>query len=212
LALVAIAIFSGPWLFANRQAYGKLLYNTEVHATCYWKHEQGGAVLKQFSSPPADDPPIHLSWSDYYLDYLGPLESAKRFTTGYPKLAVKLVASQVVPRGAAGGTLGSSQDSAAWRLVVVALAVSFALLLALVALRLRRTGKLAALTWESTAILALAIAPYAALANAVEMRVLVFAVPMLALAVGIITDRLLTTTRVAGEAPITPTAPTAHAL
>lgn len=206
LALVAIVVFSGPWLYANRQAHGKLFYNTDVHATYYWKNDQTNAVRARFYSPPAADPPIHLSWSDYYLHYLGPLESARRVVIGYPKLAVKLLASQVVPRGAATAALGGSQHNKSWRLTVYALGALFVLLLALAAIRLRKTGRVASLTWESAAILALAIAPYAVIANAVEMRVLLFAVPMFALSTGIVVDRLIASVEISkkrvGEAPV----------
>jgi hypothetical protein len=78
--------------------------------------------------------------------------------------------------------------------------------LALAAIRLRKTGRVASLTWESAAILALAIAPYAVIANAVEMRVLLFAVPMFALSTGIVVDRLIASVEISkkrvGEAPV----------
>ena len=192
LAAIAIVVLSGPWLLANDHRHGELLYNANINSTYYWKQEQTAAVRAEYATPSGVDPPIHLSWSQYYLDYLGPSVALKRFVLGYPKVAAKLVASQVVPRGAAVAVLGKNQRSNAWKLsfVLVGLVIVFACVWA--GRRVRRIGRLPSLFWESLGVALLAIAPYAVLANiGLEMRVLMYTVPALAVAAGILADRLL---------------------
>ena len=190
VAGLALVLLSGPWLLANRHRHHTLLYNSAVHATFYWKQDQSDAVRSRYATPPAVDPPIHLTWSQYYLDYLGVTGTAKRFATGYPKLAVKLLASQAVPRGAAVGTLGDDQRSRGWKATLALLGLCVVLALALVARRLRRSGPMPSVFRECAAVVVLALAPYAVLARFVEMRVVLFAVPLLALCVGIAAERL----------------------
>jgi hypothetical protein len=191
-AIVAIAVVSGPWLIANDQKHGSLAYNSEVHATYYWKQEQPASVRAQYRSAPADDPPVHFGWSQYYLDYLGPGTTAKRFVTGYVKVTGKLLASQVVPRGAAVSTLGRNQHSRGWQLALALVGVVFVGVGVWLVVRLRRSPPLPSVFWETVAIVALAICPYAALANlGLEMRVLMFTVPLLGLTTGIVVDTLL---------------------
>ena len=91
LAVLAIVVVSGPWLLANKHAHGSLSYNSKVHATYYWKQEQPASVRAKFRSAPADDPPVQLTWGQYYLDYLGPVTSAKRFAEGYVTVTGKFV-------------------------------------------------------------------------------------------------------------------------
>lgn len=200
LAVVGIVALSGPWLVANGHRHGSLTYNTKVHATYYWKQDQPPAVRAQYASPPAADPPVHLTWTQYYLDYLGPAKSAERFTIGYAKVAVKLVASQVVPRGAAASTLGSRQTGTDWELAIAAVGALLVAAGAWIVRALRRARPLPGLLWETLAIVVLAVAPYAALAGAgLEMRVLMFTVPLLGLVVGIAANALVTARAEAAE-------------
>lgn len=192
LAVLAIVIVSGPWLLANKDKHGSLSYNSKVHATYYWKQEQPAAVRAQYRSAPADDPPVHLTWSQYYLDYLGPTTAAKRFVKGYVKVTGKLVASQVVPRGVVVSALGNNQRSRGWELALAAAGIVFLAAAFWIVRRLRRMPRPPALFWEALAITALAICPYAPLASiGLEMRVLMFVVPVLGLAVGVLADMLL---------------------
>jgi hypothetical protein len=191
-ALLAIVLLSGPWLLANKHRHGQLLYNTEIHSTYYWKQEQPAAVRAKYHRPQGVDPPVHLTWSQYYFDYLGPTRALKRFVIGYPEVVAKLATSQVVPRGAAVAVLGNNQRTTGWKVSFVIVGLAMALAFVWIARRLRRVGKMPSLFWESLAIVLLAIAAYAVLADiALEMRVLMYTVPMLAICAGILADRLL---------------------
>lgn len=191
LVVVGVVALSGPWLLANGHRHGSITYNTKVHATYYWKQDQSPAVRARYASPPAADPPVHLTWTQYYLDYLGPVTAATRFTIGYAKVAVKLVASQVVPRGAAASVLGTTQTGTGWELALAAVGLLLVAAAAWVVRLLRRVRPLPSLLWETLAIVVLAVAPYAALADAgLEMRVLMFTVPLLGVVVGITVNAL----------------------
>jgi hypothetical protein len=191
LALVLVVALSGPWLLANRARHGDLFYQAKVHSTFYWKLDQSQTVRQHFLSPPGVDPPIHLSWSQYYLDYLGPATTLKRTAEGYPRLAAKLVASQGVPRSAAISTLGTNQQGGRWLVTLAALAMlaSAAALFAGARIRRRRDG--ASTFLAALALLAITAAPYAPIAALIELRVLLFAVPILALCTGIAVDACL---------------------
>jgi hypothetical protein len=191
LAAVLVVALSGPWLLANRARHGELFYQAKVHSTFYWKLDQPQSVRRAFVSPPGADPPIHLSWSQYYLDYLGPAETVKRTAEGYPRLLAKLVASQGVPRGAAMSTLGSNQNGRGWLVTMAALAMlaSGAAIFAGIRLRRRRHG--APTLFTALALLCLMAAPYAPIAALIELRVLAFAVPLLAVLVAVAVDACL---------------------
>ena len=154
LAVLVIAVVSGPWLLANKHKHGSLSYNSMVHATYYWKQGQPAAVRAKFRSAPADDPPVELTWSTYYLHYLGPETAAKRFVTGYVKVSGKLAASQVVPRGAAVSALGNDQRSRSWEIALAAAALLMLSAAIWIVRRLRRASRPPALFWESLAITA----------------------------------------------------------
>jgi hypothetical protein len=210
LCALAVVLCSGPWLLANRARHGQLFYNTAVHSTYYWKEEQPAAVQARYHTPPAVDPKIHLTWGTYYLHYLGPARSVERFAAGYPKLAAKLLASQVVPRGAAVGVLGSRQGSSGWLAAMIAVGLAACALVVWAARRLRRGPRLPSLLFELVAILVLAVAPYAVLEGiGLEMRLLLFAVPLLGLAAGTVADVLLrgTSREAAPQADPGPAAP-----
>lgn len=196
LAFLSIAIVSGPWLLANRQRHGALFYNTATVSTWYWKQEQPKKIRNRYTVTAYGlDPPTHLTWSTYYLDYLGPLRSIKRFAIGYPKLVAKLVVAQAVPQGLVSATIGVKQTTRAWKVAFVALGVLLLGIAAWIVHRLRDT-RLPDLLWDALAVLALAIAPYAALEGVYfEVRVLVFAIPVLALVVGILADAIAGSSR-----------------
>jgi hypothetical protein len=192
LAIVGIVALSGPWLLANKHKHGSLTYNTKVHATYYWKQEQPKSVRAQYQSPPADDPPVHLTWTQYYFDYLGVGTTVKRVAKGYGKVTAKLLASQVVPRGAAVSTLGGNQHGRGWKAALIALALLLVVAAVFIVRQLRRARPVPTLLWETLAIVILAILPYAALADVgLEMRVLMFTVPLLGLAAGVVVDAML---------------------
>lgn len=196
LAVIGIAVLSGPWLIANQHKHGSLFYNSKVHATYYWKQEQSEAVRARYRSPVAADPPVRLTWAQYYLDYVGPTATAKRVVIGYVKVTTKFVASQVVPRGAAVSTLGTNQRGKKWELALFLVGLIVLGGAAWVVRRLRLASTIPALLWETLGIVALAIPPYAALANfGLEMRVLMFSIPVLALAVGVMVDVILQSER-----------------
>jgi hypothetical protein len=204
---VLLVALSGPWLVANAHRHnGDLLYNTKVHATYYWKHSQPPSVLRRYSSPPGVDPPVHLSWSQYYLDVLGPAQTVKLAAEGYPRIAAKLVAAQVLPRQAGTAALGTNQHRGAW-LLVSALGALLALGAAVAAgFRVRRhPGRSTALT--ALVLLAVLIAPYAPIAASAELRVLLYALPLLAVAGAIAIDACvpaLTAARRSRSAPSRP--------
>jgi len=191
LGIVLLVALSGPWLAANRARHGDLFYQAKVHSTFYWKLEQPQSVRQQYVSPPGVDPPVHLSWSQYYLDDLGPATTAKRTAEGYPRLLAKLVASQGVPRAAAMSTLGNNQNGRGWLVTLAALAAAALALGAFAATRLRRRPEGAPTFLTALALLVLMAAPYAPIASLIEMRVLLFAVPLLAVIVGIAVDACL---------------------
>jgi hypothetical protein len=183
-----LVALSGPWLVANaHRHHGDLLYNTKVHATYYWKHSQPPSVLRQYASPPGVDPPVHLSWSQYYLDVLGPAQTLKLAAEGYPRIGAKLVAAQVLPRQAGAGTLGSNQHKGSWLLVSVIGALVALGAAAAAGFRVRHhPGRRTALT--ALVLLGVLIAPYAPIAASAELRVLLYAVPLLAVAGAIAID------------------------
>jgi hypothetical protein len=183
----ALILLSGPWLMANQHKHGDLLYNTKVHSTYYWKHSQPPSVLRQYASPPGVDPPVHLTWSQYYLHVLGPGQSLKLAAEGYPRIAAKLVGAQALPRQAGTSTLGGDQHGGHWLLgsilvVLLALAAGTAALVRM----WNRPGRTTALT--ALGLLALLIAPYAPIAASAEIRVLAYAVPLLAIAAAVAID------------------------
>lgn len=192
LAFLSIAIVSGPWLLANRQKHGALLYNTATVSTWYWKKEQPKKIQDRYAVAAYGlDPPTRLTWSEYYFDYLGPLRSVERFTIGYPKLVVKLLVAQVVPQGLISATIGANQTTRAWKVAFGVIGLLLVGVAAWIVLRLRRT-RLPNLFWEVLAVFALTIAPYAALEGVYfEVRVLVFAIPVLALVLGILADAVM---------------------
>ncbi len=186
----AVIVLSGPWLVANEHRHGDLLYNTKVHATYYWKHSQPASVLRRYASPPGVDPPVHLSWSQYYLHVLGPGQSLKLAVEGYPRIAGKLVATQVLPSQAGASVLGSNQHRGRWLLgsVLVALLALGAGIAAVRQMR-SRPGRGVALT--ALGLLAVLIGPYAPIAASAEIRVILYAVPLLAVAAAIAIDACL---------------------
>ena len=101
LAALLVVALSGPWLLANRARHGDLLYQTKVHSTFYWKLEQPQSVRRQYVSPPGVDPPVHLSWSQYYLDELGPADDRQADRGGLPAPARQ--ARRLAGRPAQGG-------------------------------------------------------------------------------------------------------------
>ena len=179
LALVLLVTLAGPWVLANKQRHGDLLYQSKVHSTFYWKLEQPKSVVARYRTPPGVDPKIALSWSQYYLDYLGPRESAKRIAQGYPRLLAKLTASQIVPRGAAMSALGANQNGRVWRAVMAAIAAALLLAAAFAATRIWRSD----VARSAAALIVLSLAPYTVIAAFVELRVVMFAVPVFALLV-----------------------------
>jgi hypothetical protein len=180
-AILCFVAVSAPWLLANRARTGDLTYHSKVHSTFYWKQEQPPDVLRRYATPPGADPKIRLSWSEYYLDYLGPAESARRVVLGYPRLLAKLAASQAVPRSAAVRALGENQDGAAWLVILVALAVAGIVAAAFAVTRLARRAHAGPVCLSALVMLLVSIAPYAVIAGYVEVRVLIFTVPLLAL-------------------------------
>jgi hypothetical protein len=207
VAVVGLVLLAGPWLLANKDRHGTLFWNSEIHSTFYWKLEQPQDVVARYKTPLGVDPKVALSWQDYYLHFLGPAESAKRVVTGYPRLAAKLVASQAVPRGAAVGALGSNQSGNGWLAVLLGIGIAAIGGLVVAARRIWRAREAVPLFAGGLALLVLCIAPYAALASFVELRVILFTVPVLGLLVGCAVDACLPVRaraprRVSAPAPI----------
>jgi hypothetical protein len=190
LAAVLLVALAAPWLIANRARHGELFYNSKVHSTFYWKLEQPRSVRLALKSPLGEDPPVRISWSRYYLGYLGPARTVERTALGYPRLLAKLVASQAVPRGGAMSALGRNQNGKGWLVVFAAIGAAFAAALVAASLRVRGTRGASAFL-SALALLVLAALPYAPLAAFVELRVLAFAVPLLAVATAIAVDACL---------------------
>lgn len=186
---VLLVALSGPWLLANKARHGDLLYNTKVHATFYWKQLQPESVQKRYLSPPGADPPVHVSWSQYYRG-LGPATVARHVAEGYPRLAGKLVAAEVVPPAAASAALGTDEHSLGWLAVsglVALLALGAGIAAGIRVSRHRNRGVAA----TSLVLLAVLAAPYAPIAACAELRVLLYAVPLLAFAGAIAIDACL---------------------
>jgi hypothetical protein len=191
LALLCLIALSGPWLLAHKERHGDISYPSKVHSTFYWKLEQPPEVVRRYLTPPGAEPKVQLSWHEYYLDYLGPTEAAKRVATGYPHVLAKLAASQVAPRAAAVSLLGKDQGGLGWLVSLVLVGAALTIVSVLVAVRLWRHKRAEPLTLSALVFLLVSIAPYAALAAHVEMRVLMFTAPAIALLVATAVDACL---------------------
>ena len=92
-AVVLGGLLAGPWLVANRHRYGDALYASNRHAVYYRNQDlkaRGVTVAYAYQGPPT-------TWSDYYGHFLGPAETVRRVVGGVPELTVGVFFNMVRP-------------------------------------------------------------------------------------------------------------------
>lgn len=93
LTVLLIGVLAGPWLVANSHRFDDAFHHSTVSATWFRNRDLAASGGPRYS--PLGGPPV--TWTDYYLDFLGPAESAQRFVVGLPVLTVAVFYSSVFP-------------------------------------------------------------------------------------------------------------------
>ncbi len=97
-ALAAAALTSGPWLVANERKYGSWQASSNQAATFWYRADVFGP--EGVTSPSATSPDLaggQMTWSRYYLEVLGPVESLSRVAVGSIGLLHDLASTALWP-------------------------------------------------------------------------------------------------------------------
>jgi hypothetical protein len=177
VALLLSAVLAGPWLLSNARHYGDPFYHSNLHATFYRNEDlkaAGVEVTKPYQGP-------SISWSSYYLRFLGPQEALRRELVGLPTLALNLPYHSVFPiREARLQQLLSSSRAADALVAALRLLASIAAVLvwAVIPFAITRREGRAPLVAIAVAIFA-GLAAYAPLSAHLDYRLVSFTLPFL---------------------------------
>jgi len=175
LAVGVAAVLAVPWLAANQVRYGDALYHSDRNAI-YLRNLD---IVYRGAPGPVPDGPFagpRITWAGYYLDFVGPVETARREVAGTAENVASLLGASPNP------PWPGWPDSTAGRMADVGrvLALLAGTLLAGLAV-IRARGPLRWTVRVAAVVVLLDAAAYGAISRWVEYRLLSWALPMLAL-------------------------------
>jgi hypothetical protein len=170
-ALAAALALAAPWLIANGRAYDDPLWHSNRNAV-YQRNQEIIAGTLPGRQPPPEDPYAgdHITWKDYYLQIVGPAESARREVRGTGDNLAALLATIPIEAGPA--------PSRSTRAVAAMCTLGVGAMVILALRRRRRAVVMAAI------VVIVGCAAYGTTSLFNDHRLVSFTLPALALLVG----------------------------